>query len=73
MEDPGEVDGARSQPRTDGGSVTRACGVGTSEFEAQIKDLSMPIDFSLENMNFFIDWTKNAPFAVERGEGECAV
>jgi sulfite reductase beta subunit-like hemoprotein len=47
--------------------------VGTKEFEAQIKDLAMPVEFSLENMNYFIDWTKNAPFEVIRGEGECAV
>ncbi|MHB8694035.1 MAG: nitrite/sulfite reductase [Solirubrobacteraceae bacterium] len=47
--------------------------VGVAEFEGLVKDLSMPVEFNLENMNFFIDWTKNAPFAVERGEGECAV
>jgi sulfite reductase (ferredoxin) len=47
--------------------------VGTSEFEARVKDLTMPIEFNLENMNFFIDWTKNVPFEVIRGEGECAV
>jgi sulfite reductase beta subunit-like hemoprotein len=47
--------------------------VGTKEFEGQIKDLAMPVEFSLENMNYFIDWTKNAPFEVVRGEGECAV
>ena len=47
--------------------------VGTSEFEGLVKDLTMPIEFNLENMNYFIDWTKNAPFQVERGEGECAV
>ena len=47
--------------------------VGTQEFEAQVKDLTMPIDFKLENMNYFIDWSKNAPFEVVRGEGECAV
>jgi sulfite reductase beta subunit-like hemoprotein len=47
--------------------------VGTQEFEARVKDLTMPIEFSLENMNYFIDWTKNAPFEVQRGEGECAV
>jgi sulfite reductase beta subunit-like hemoprotein len=47
--------------------------VGTQEFEAQVKDLVMPIEFNLENMNYFIDWTKNAPFEVIRGEGECAV
>ena len=47
--------------------------VGTAEFEARVKDLTMPVEFNLENMNYFIDWTKNAPFEVIRGEGECAV
>ena len=47
--------------------------VGPKEFEARVKDLTMPIEFSLENMNYFVDWTKNAPFEVIRGEGECAV
>jgi sulfite reductase beta subunit-like hemoprotein len=47
--------------------------VGTQEFEARVKDLVMPIEFNLENMNYFIDWTKGAPFEVIRGEGECAV
>jgi sulfite reductase beta subunit-like hemoprotein len=50
-----------------------AARVGSAEFEARVKDLTMPIDFNLENMNYFIDWTKNAPFEVVRGEGECAV
>jgi sulfite reductase beta subunit-like hemoprotein len=47
--------------------------VGTREFEVRVADLAMPVEFSLENMNFFIDWAKNAPFEVIRGEGECAV
>jgi sulfite reductase beta subunit-like hemoprotein len=47
--------------------------VGTAEFEARVKDLSMPVEFNLQNMSYFIDWTKNAPFEVVRGEGECAV
>jgi sulfite reductase beta subunit-like hemoprotein len=47
--------------------------VGTQEFESRVKDLTMPIEFSLENMNYFIDWTKQSPFEVIRGEGECAV
>jgi sulfite reductase beta subunit-like hemoprotein len=47
--------------------------VGTQEFEARVKDLTMPIEFNLENMNHFIDWTKSSPFEVVRGEGECAV
>lgn len=47
--------------------------VGTPEFEARVKDLTMPIEFSLQNMTYFVDWTKNVPFEVQRGEGECAV
>jgi sulfite reductase beta subunit-like hemoprotein len=47
--------------------------VGTTELEEQVKDLSMPVDFGLETMNTFIDWNRNVPFEVIRGEGECAV
>ncbi|HUO70226.1 MAG TPA: nitrite/sulfite reductase [Solirubrobacteraceae bacterium] len=47
--------------------------VGAPEFEARVKDLTMPIEFNLENMTYFVDWTKNGPFEVQRGEGECAV
>jgi sulfite reductase beta subunit-like hemoprotein len=47
--------------------------VGAREFEARVKDLTMPIEFNLENMSYFIDWTKSAPFEVIRGEGECAI
>jgi sulfite reductase beta subunit-like hemoprotein len=47
--------------------------VGAAEFEQRVKDLTMPIEFNLENMSYFIDWTKNVPFQVIRGEGECAV
>ena len=43
--------------------------VGTPEFEARVKDLTMPIEFNLENMNYFVDWTKNAPFEVDPGRG----
>ncbi len=50
-----------------------AARVGTAEFEGLVKDLTMPIEFNLDNMNYFIDWSKNAPFEVIRGEGECAV
>ncbi len=32
-----------------------------------------PSDFCLETMNQFIDWNRNVPFQVIRGEGECAV
>ena len=47
--------------------------VGTERFEAEAKPASLPPEFNLETMNEFIDWSKNAPFKVERGEGECAV
>jgi sulfite reductase (ferredoxin) len=47
--------------------------VGAKEFEARVKDLTMPIEFGLENMSYFVDWSKSAPFEVIRGEGECAV
>ena len=47
--------------------------IGTGELETQVKDLSMPVDFGLETMNTFIDWNRDVPFEVIRGEGECAV
>ena len=47
--------------------------VGASEFEAKVKDLTMPIEFNLETMNYFIDFNRQMPFEVQRGEGECAV
>jgi len=47
--------------------------VGTRAFEDQVRELAMPAEFNLENMNLFMDWTKNVPFEVIRGEGECAV
>jgi sulfite reductase beta subunit-like hemoprotein len=47
--------------------------VGTGEIEGLVKDLSLPVDFGLETMNQFIDWSRNVPFEVIRGEGECAV
>src|SRR6201995_3021210 len=43
------------------------------ELEGLVKDLSMPVDFGLETMNTFIDWNRDVPFEVIRGEGECAV
>jgi sulfite reductase beta subunit-like hemoprotein len=47
--------------------------VGTGELETLVKDLSLPVDFGLESMNEFIDWNRDVPFQVIRGEGECAV
>ncbi|HEV3095002.1 MAG TPA: nitrite/sulfite reductase [Solirubrobacteraceae bacterium] len=47
--------------------------VGTPELEGLVKELSLPVDFSIETMNTFIDWNRDVPFQVIRGEGECAV
>jgi len=47
--------------------------VGVERFSELVKDLSMPVDFSVENMDMFIDWTKKELYQVVRGEGECAV
>jgi sulfite reductase beta subunit-like hemoprotein len=47
--------------------------LGRERLEQEVKDLSLPVDFTLENLHYFIDWTKKEPFQVVRGEGECAV
>jgi len=47
--------------------------VGTASFEQLVAELALPPSFALETMNHFIDWNRNEPFAVVRGEGECAV
>ncbi len=46
---------------------------GAERFEAAIKDLTLPAEFSLETMQQFIDWNRSSPYKVERGEGECAI
>jgi sulfite reductase beta subunit-like hemoprotein len=46
---------------------------GTERFEAEVKDLTMPVEFSLETLDQFVDWSRSDPYKVERGEGECAV
>jgi sulfite reductase beta subunit-like hemoprotein len=48
--------------------------VGTTRFEEEVKsDLAMPVEFGLDTMNMFMDWDRNQPYEVQRGEGECAV
>jgi len=42
-------------------------------FEDEARELAMPAEFGLQTMDQFIDWTKKAPFVVQRGEGECAI
>jgi sulfite reductase beta subunit-like hemoprotein len=50
-----------------------AARVGTTAFEDEVRELSLPGEFGLETMDQFIDWGKKVPFVVQRGEGECAV
>jgi sulfite reductase beta subunit-like hemoprotein len=47
--------------------------VGAASFTELVKDLSMPVEFNVENMNYFIDWQREQLYEVIRGEGECAV
>jgi sulfite reductase beta subunit-like hemoprotein len=47
--------------------------VGTEPFAAEVKELSLPLEFNLENIQQFIDWSRHEPYQVIRGEGECAV
>jgi sulfite reductase (ferredoxin) len=47
--------------------------VGAESFTERVKDLSMPVEFNVENMNYFIDWQRDQLYEVIRGEGECAV
>jgi sulfite reductase (ferredoxin) len=61
---------ARGEGEAWGAFVER---VGTPELEGLVKDLSLPVEFGLQTMSQFIDWNRNVPFEVIRGEGECAV
>jgi sulfite reductase beta subunit-like hemoprotein len=47
--------------------------VGAKRFAELVKDLSMPVEFSVDNLMQFVDWERKEPYKVERGEGECAV
>jgi sulfite reductase (ferredoxin) len=47
--------------------------VGVAEFEAIAKPMALPAEFNLENLQQFVDWNRNVPYQVIRGEGECAV
>jgi sulfite reductase beta subunit-like hemoprotein len=47
--------------------------VGAARFEELVKDLTLPVEFKIENMDFFIDWQRKNLYQVIRGEGECAV
>jgi sulfite reductase beta subunit-like hemoprotein len=47
--------------------------IGTERFAELVKDLSLPVEFNIENLDHFIDWERRDIYAVVRGEGECAV
>ena len=47
--------------------------IETKRFEEEIKDLTMPIEFTPETVEHFVDWSRSEAYRVERGEGECAV
>jgi sulfite reductase beta subunit-like hemoprotein len=62
------------EQRTEGEEFNAfATRVGTKAFEDAARDLSLPAQFGLDTMTEFIDWDRNVPFQVIRGEGECAV
>ncbi len=46
--------------------------VGVQAFEAQIKELSLPVKFDEQHQSEFIDWNRSALYKLERGEGECS-
>ena len=46
---------------------------GKARFEEAVRDLTIPGEFSEDNREMFIDWTKYELYVLERGEGECAV
>jgi sulfite reductase beta subunit-like hemoprotein len=47
--------------------------VGPDPFQDAVKELAMPVEFNLDNLQHFVDWSRNEPYKVVRGEGECAV
>ena len=60
--------------REDGEEFNAFAGrVGSAKFTELVKDLSLPVDFNIENLDFFIDWSRKDLYQVIRGEGECAV
>ena len=60
----------REQGETFNAYVAR---IGEQRFTDEVRDLALPVEFSVETMNSFVDWSRNVPFQVIRGEGECAV
>ncbi|MGI8631494.1 MAG: nitrite/sulfite reductase, partial [Solirubrobacterales bacterium] len=62
------------EQRTDGEEFNAfAERVGSPAFAERAADLGIKVEFGLDTMNMFIDWNRDQPFEVVRGEGECAV
>jgi hypothetical protein len=60
--------------REDGEEFNQFAGrVGAAKFTELAKDLSLPAEFNIENLDQFIDWSRKDLYQVVRGEGECAV
>ncbi|MCC6266632.1 MAG: nitrite/sulfite reductase [Dehalococcoidia bacterium] len=47
--------------------------VGAEAFETAIEDLTLPGDFTDDNRQMFIDWSRLELYQLQRGEGECAI
>ncbi|MGE5636070.1 MAG: nitrite/sulfite reductase [Nocardioidaceae bacterium] len=47
--------------------------VGEGRFEDEVRELAMPVEFGIDTVSDFVDWSRDRPFAVVRGEGECAI
>jgi len=47
--------------------------LGSQPYEAAIRDLTVAPDFSVQTIEEFMDWERDALYILERGEGECAV
>jgi sulfite reductase beta subunit-like hemoprotein len=62
------------EEREDGEEFNQFAGrVGAAKFTEIAKDLSLPVEFNIENLEHFIDWSRKDLYQVVRGEGECAV
>lgn len=47
--------------------------VGTKPFEDAARELTLPVEYSSETEDVFVDWQRQGLFEVIRGEGECAI
>ncbi len=47
--------------------------VGGEPFEDAARELTLPVEYSPETEDVFVDWQRSGLFEVIRGEGECAI